>query len=175
MDKNRSSYDVRRELRSALGRYTTGVAIVTARGADGKPVGMTINSFSSVSLAPALVAWCIDRDAASYESFVEAGRFRITVLAENQADLARRFATRGADKFLELETAGDAAPVVAGGCAWFECDRYRAIPLGDHTMLIGEVREFGRQAARPLVFSGGDFHQLQARGPESGNQAARAA
>ena len=160
--RNTNSHDnARHELRSVLGRFTTGVAIVTAPGIDGGPVGMTINSFSSVSLAPPLVAWCIDRGAASHEAFVNAGQFTITVLAANQAETAVRFATRGAAKFRDTETARDAAPVITGGCAWFKCNRYRVIPLGDHTMLIGEIREFERQQAEPLVFSGGSFRQLQ--------------
>lgn len=154
--------NVIRELRNALGRFTTGVAIVTAPGLDGDPVGMTINSFATVSLEPALVSWCIDRRAASYRDFVNAGHFSITVLAQDQAELAMRFATRGADKFRGIEIGGDAVPVLAGACARFECRRFRSITLGDHCMLIGEILEFAQSPAAPLVFSGGGFAQLQA-------------
>ena len=175
MSRNDAHDDARRELRHALGRYTTGVAIVTAPGTDGKPVGMTINSFSSVSLAPALVAWCIDRGAASHEAFVNAGQFTITVLAANQAETAVRFATRGAAKFRDTETARDAAPVITGGCAWFKCNRYRVIPLGDHTMLIGKIREYARHPPNPLIFSDGSFQRLQTDHEHPGQRSARAA
>lgn len=175
MSNNNAQDKTRRELRHALGSYTTGVAIVTAPGTDGKPVGMTINSFSSVSLAPALVAWCIDHGAASYEAFVNAGQFTITVLAEEQAEIAMRFATRGADKFPDIETARDAAPIVAGGCAWFKCDLYRSFDLGDHRMLIGEIREYARHSPAPLVFSDGSFQRLRADYEHPDLRSARAA
>ncbi len=175
MSKQITHIDARRELRNALGRFTTGVAIVTAPGDEGKPVGMTINSFGSVSLEPALVSWCIDRRADSYEAFVNADRFRITVLAEGQTELAMRFATRGADKFRGIKTGAGAAPVLAGGCAWFECRRYRAIPLGDHTMIIGEIVEFAQHPAAPLVFAAGGFRQLCPDTGHSGRVPARAA
>ena len=175
MSKNNTHDNARRELRSALGRYTTGVAIVTAAGADGRPVGMTINSFSSVSLAPALVAWCIDRGAASHETFVNAGQFCITVLAEHQVELAMRFATRGADKFRDIEIDSEGVPAIAGGCAWFKCDLYRSLDLGDHTMLIGKIREYARHSPAPLIFSDGSFQRLQADSEHSGLRSARAA
>ena len=167
--------DAIRELRNALGQFTTGVAIITAAGADAGPVGMTINSFSSVSLEPALISWCIDRHAVSYEAFVNTRHFSITVLADHQAELAMRFAARGADKFRNIETDGDAAPVVAGGCAWFMCELFRSIPLGDHTMIIGEIQEFAYYPAAPLVFSGGNFGPLQPDTVGTGRETARAA
>ena len=175
MSKQTGQNDAIRELRNALGRFTTGVAIVTALGDDAEPVGMTINSFGSVSLEPALVSWCIDRRAASYETFVNAGHFSITLLAQHQAELAMRFATRGADKSRDIEIGDDAAPVIAGSCAWFKCDRYRSIPLGDHTMLVGEILEFAQYPVAPLVFSGGSFRQLQPDSGDTGRESARAA
>ena len=175
MNKNTTQDDNRGELRSVLGRYTTGVAIVTAPEADGRPVGMTINSFSSVSLAPALVSWCIDRAAVSHDAFINAGEFCITVLAEHQAELATRFATRGADKFRDVETDRDGVPAIAGGCAWFKCDLYQAFELGDHTMLIGKVREYARHSPAPLIFADGDFQRLQADHEHSALRPARAA
>jgi flavin reductase (DIM6/NTAB) family NADH-FMN oxidoreductase RutF len=175
MSKQTMHDDTRHALRHALGQYTTGVAVVTALGNDAEPVGMTINSFGSVSLEPALVSWCIDRRADSYEAFVNADRFRITVLAQGQADLATRFATRGADKFRGIETGVGTVPVVAGGCAWFECERHRAIALGDHTMLVGEILEFACYPAAPLVFAGGGFRQLVTDAGDARCATARAA
>jgi flavin reductase (DIM6/NTAB) family NADH-FMN oxidoreductase RutF len=151
-----------RSLRAALGQFATGVAIVTTLDQDQQPVGMTINSFSSVSLTPALVSWCIDRRAASYATFAQARRFALTVLAADQADLALRFATRGADKFRGIEIHDRQAPVIANACAWFRCESYRSIALGDHRMLVGRITEFGNNDLQPLVFRGGQFQQLAA-------------
>jgi flavin reductase (DIM6/NTAB) family NADH-FMN oxidoreductase RutF len=147
-------------LRSAFGRFPTGVAIVTALTEDKNPVGMTISSFNSVSLAPALVSWCIDRSAASYMSFTEASEFSISVLSENQAELAMRFATRGANKFHDITPTRREAPLIADACAWFKCETFRRIPLGDHAMLIGRVIDFSASNARPLIFAGGRLREL---------------
>lgn len=148
------------ELRTALGQYPTGVAIVTTAVKNSPAVGMTINSFASVSLTPALISWCIDHGAASYEAFVNATGFTISILEAGQADIATRFATRGVDKFKDIELELMNAPVIPGACAWFKCETFTAIPLGDHTMLIGKIMDFSRNSASPLVFGGGSFRQL---------------
>jgi len=147
-------------LRGSLGQFPTGVAIVTALAENLQPVGMTINSFNSVSLTPALISWCIDHRSASYRAFAKANSFTVTVLAEAQADLAMRFATPRANKFRGIEIDCDDAPVIPNGCAWFKCETYRSILLGDHTMLVGKVIEFGRTPLQPLLFKGGQFQQL---------------
>ncbi len=126
---------------------------------------MTINSFSSVSLMPALVSWCIDQRAASYATFIGASHFALTVLAADQADLALRFATRGVDKFRGIEIDDGQAPVIANACAWFRCESHRSIELGDHQMLVGKVTEFGNNDRQPLVFRNGQFQQLAAAEP----------
>jgi flavin reductase (DIM6/NTAB) family NADH-FMN oxidoreductase RutF len=154
--------DQAKALRTALGQFPTGVAIVTALDQNRQPVGMTINSFSSVSLTPALVSWCIDQRAASYATFTKAEHFAFTVLAADQADLALRFATRGADKFRGIEIDDGQSPVIANACAWFRCESYRSIALGDHQMLVGKVTESGNNDLQPLVFRGGQFQQLAA-------------
>lgn len=160
MNRKINSNDGIRDLRGTLGQFATGVAIVTALDQDRQAVGMTINSFSSVSLTPALVSWCIDERAASYATFARARRFALTVLAADQADLALRFATRGADKFRGIEIDDGQAPVIANACAWFRCESYRSIALGDHRMLVGRITEFNNSDLQPLVFRGGQFLQL---------------
>jgi flavin reductase (DIM6/NTAB) family NADH-FMN oxidoreductase RutF len=152
--------DKTKALRTAFGQYATGVAIVTALDKDQQPVGMTINSFSSVSLTPALVSWCIDERAASSATFASAERFALTVLAADQAELALRFATRGANKFHGIDVDDGQAPVIEKACAWFRCDLYRSIALGDHRMLVGRVTEIGNNGLQPLIFRGGQFQQL---------------
>ena len=148
-----------REYRNALGQFPTGVAIVTAVADNLQPVGVTINSFNSISMSPALVSWNIDHGAASYDSFTKANSYTVTVLTEYQADLALRFATRGENKFRNIDIEGNEAPIIPGGCAWFKCDIYRSILLGDHTMLVGRVIEFATNSASPLIFKGGQFLQ----------------
>jgi 3-hydroxy-9,10-secoandrosta-1,3,5(10)-triene-9,17-dione monooxygenase reductase component len=147
----------KRALRGALGRFPTGVAIATAVCASGQPVGMTINSLTSISLAPSLLAWSIDRTSASHEVFTSAKRFAVTVLAETQADLAIRFATRGADKFGGLAIDRSNTPVIPNACAWFKCETCRTIRLGDHTMLVGKITAFDTNPVPPLVFLDGGF------------------
>ena len=149
--------DEGRRLRSALGRFPTGVAIATALAASNRPVGMTINSLTSISLAPALLAWSIDRRSASYDVFSNTKRFAVTVLSEAQQGLAIRFATRGAEKFEGLEVDLTEAPVIPNACAWFKCETCRSIPLGDHSLLVGKIIDYETSALPPLVFLGGQF------------------
>jgi flavin reductase (DIM6/NTAB) family NADH-FMN oxidoreductase RutF len=148
-----------REYRNALGQFPTGVAIVTALTDDLQPVGMTINSLTSISMAPALISWNIDHGSASYKIFTNAKSFAVTVLAQDQVELALRFATQGANKFQDIEINGNEPPVIPNGCAWFKCETYRSILLGDHTMLVGKVIEFDKNHLQPLVFKGGQFQQ----------------
>ena len=160
MSKNSKSDNQARALRSAFGRYPTGVAIVTALGKDRQPVGMTISSFNSVSLTPALISWCIDVDAGSYASFNEASNFSVSVLSEDQAELALRFATCGANKFHDIPLTHDGEPLIPDACAWFRCEAFHRVILGDHAMLIGSVVDFSASGGRPLVFAGGRFQEL---------------
>lgn len=149
-------------LRSTLGNFPTGVAVVTARNGDEPPVGMTINSFCSLSLNPALVAWSIDRRAASYDCFQRCGQYTVSILAADQSDLARRFATRGADKFSGIDCDDQGGPRIPGACAWLRCKVYRRVIVGDHLMLIGQVMDFARSGSEPLVFSQGEFAAARA-------------
>jgi flavin reductase (DIM6/NTAB) family NADH-FMN oxidoreductase RutF len=145
------------ELRSTLGVFPTGVAVVTAAPEAQRPVGITINSFQSISLQPALVGWCIDGGAASFQAFARCSHFSISVLAASQAAIAKRFATRGADKFDGIPQGGPREPLIPGAAAWFRCLLYRQIPLGDHLMLVGQVEELGAASGDTLLFAGGHF------------------
>ena len=172
MCKNpRSTHDTG-ALRRTLGQYPTGVAVVTALADGERPVGMTINSFSSISLTPPLIGWCIDQRAGSYPAFAGAEAFSISILASGQVDVARRFATRGTDKFKGLPRvltdAPNKAPIVAGACAWLHCSVYCRIVLGDHLQLVGEVQRHRTSDRAPLVFAAGDFQQLTRQLDERG-------
>ena len=149
-----------RLLRSQLGQFPTGVAVVTAEDECGQPVGMTINSFQSISLTPALVGWCIDRRSASYPVFAQAERFAISVLHEGQRNIAEHFAKRGADKFAGLTVRTGKPLVIPSACAWFQCQTYSRFLLGDHMMLVGEVIDSDSREASPLVFAQGRFQAL---------------
>ena len=153
-----------RELRSALGCFATGVTVITACAADGTPVGVTSNSFNSVSLEPPLVLWSIARTSRSFAAFMEARRFVVHVLASGQQDLSNRFASKAEDKFagadLEIEITADGVPILAGCTAWFECQTAQTHDGGDHVIIIGEVMMFRAAQQAPLLFHSGRYAQI---------------
>ena len=146
--------------KQALAQYATGVAVATTLGAQQQPVGMTINSFCSISLQPALVSWCIDVNAHSYPAFAKADHFALSVLSEKQQALAVRFAQRGVDKFKDIPLLEGKAPIIPNACAWFYCRAMHRLILGDHLMLVGEVVDFEQRPQAPLVFAQSQFNQL---------------
>ncbi len=149
------------EFRAALGMFATGVTIVTARAANGKLVGLTANSFNSVSLNPPLVLWSLAHAAASMAVFSTGSHYAINVLAADQQALAQRFATKGVDRW----AGGDhseglaGAPLLAGAAATFECFNRSRYEEGDHVIFVGEVERCTHRAdASPLLFHGGRFY-----------------
>ncbi len=151
-----------RQLRTALGRFTTGVTIVTCVAEDGSYVGLTANSFNSLSLTPPLVLWSLRETSPSLAAFARAPRFAVNVLAEAQVDLSRRFASRAEDRFAEGPWAlgEQGSPVLAGCAAVFECETASHQPAGDHRLFIGRVLACTESALQPLVFQGGHYHLL---------------
>lgn len=149
-------------LRRALGRYTTGVAIVTCVDAQGASVGLTCNSFSSLSLDPPLVLWSLRSVSPSLAAFKAARRFAVNVLAESQVEHSRRFASPVADKFAEGPWAlGDhGAPLLAGCAAVFECETRSHQEAGDHHLFIGEVLSCVESTLAPLVFHAGHYRLI---------------
>ncbi|WP_197893878.1 flavin reductase [Variovorax sp. PBS-H4] len=153
-----------RAFRNALGSFPTGVAIITTTGPDGKPIGLTCNSFSSVSLEPPLVSWGLRLASKSLEAFRQAGAFAINVLAEDQKELSARFASGAVvDKFDGVTwTPGHRGlPVISGSVASFECDKFAEHLAGDHVLFLGHVARFdhGREEAS-LVFYKGAYMML---------------
>lgn len=142
----------RDSLRAALGSFATGIAVVTSVDDGGTPVGLTVNSFSSVSMTPPLVLFCLDRGAFSLPTFLQAEHFAVNILEREQAGLSRLFARPLADKWAGLRwTAGaGGVPLLPGCVAWLECGRHAVHEGGDHLILIGEVlrarSEPGREA-----------------------------
>lgn len=149
-------------LRAALGRFTTGVTIITCIDGDGERVGLTANSFTSLSLDPPLVLWSLQRASATLDAFVATTHFVVNVLAESQVDLSRRFASSTPDKFAEgAWSAGvGGAPVLSGCAAVFECEHHAQHAGGDHVLFIGRVLRASEANIAPLVYQAGHYRLL---------------
>ena len=148
------------DFRSALGTFATGVTIVTALDDAGQAVGLTANSFNSVSLSPPLVLWSLARSAGSMPAFERGSHYTINILSADQHALAERFASKSTDRFADLafrEGAGG-APIIEGAAAVFECFNRSRYEEGDHVIFVGEVERCERrEGAQPLIFHGGRY------------------
>ena len=163
-----------RQFRNALGSFTTGVTIVTTRDQAGQDVGLTVNSFNSVSLEPPLVLWSLARNSNSLQAFMEAEYFAIHILAADQEPLSNLFAKRGSDKFLGLTPArghGD-IPLLDGCSARIECRSAYRHEGGDHEIFVGEVINFEHFSRPPLVFQGGKYALALKKAEHSPREAA---
>ena len=150
-----------RDFRAALGMFATGVTIVTARTASGAPVGLTANSFNSVSLRPPLVLWSLARSAGSMPAFERGSHYAINILAADQHALAERFAGKSVDRFegLAFREGAGGAPILDGSAAVFECFNRSRYEEGDHVIFVGEVERCTHSpGASPLLFHGGRFY-----------------
>ncbi|MBV8124735.1 MAG: flavin reductase family protein [Burkholderiaceae bacterium] len=149
------------QFRAALAMFATGVTVITARAADGSLVGLTANSFNSVSLTPPLVLWSLSKNAGSMPVFSQGSHYAINILAADQKALAQRFATRDIDRFagIPFRTGAGGAPVLEGAAAVFECANRSQYDEGDHVIFVGEVERCSRlEAAQPLIFHGGRYY-----------------
>jgi 4-hydroxyphenylacetate 3-hydroxylase, reductase component len=150
-----------RDFRNALGAFPTGVCLITTAGPGGERVGLTVNSFSSVSLDPPMVLWSLARSAGCSGVFRDAEYFAINVLAAGDAQLSSHFAKAGADKFAAYGNRFSAGlggvPLLEGAVANFEChSRYRKYG-GDHIILIGVVERYSHTDRKPLIFCRGSY------------------
>lgn len=152
-------------LRQALGQFATGVTIVTAAGDNGEPVGITANSFSSVSLDPPMVLWSLAKSARSKRAFKAAKYFCVHVLAAYQQEISERFACRGYDKFggLEWSRGLGSVPLLNEYAARFQCRAADQYPVGDHIIFVGEVLKYEKLDERPLVVYGGRYALAERR------------
>lgn len=151
-----------RALRDALGRFATGVCVITTQGPAG-PQGFTANSFSAVSLDPPLVLWSPGKSSRRHDLFVAASLFSIHVLASDQLELSRRF-TSGPDGFAGLPPlrSPEGVPVLDGCLARFDCSRHALVDAGDHTIVLGRVLREAIAEGAPLVFSAGRYGTFSA-------------
>jgi flavin reductase (DIM6/NTAB) family NADH-FMN oxidoreductase RutF len=149
--------------RQLLGRFATGVTVLTTRDHSGHPVGMTASSLASVSLTPPLVSVCVDVSADMHRALSSSGDFVINILAAGQVELSHRFARLPAEERFQgvrwRETA-DGLIVLAGVLAHIECDRFADFPLGDHTLFVGRVTGGAATEAEPLLYFRGDYGSL---------------
>jgi flavin reductase (DIM6/NTAB) family NADH-FMN oxidoreductase RutF len=149
------------EFRQALGMFATGVTIVTARAPDGSLVGLTANSFNSVSLSPPLVLWSLARNAGSLAAFSAGSHYAINILSADQQALARQFAAKDIDRYagVAFSAGSGGAPLLEGAAATFECFNRSRYEEGDHVIFVGEVERCQHRAgASPLLFHGGRFY-----------------
>ena len=156
--KSQSVTDLR-DYRTALGRFATGVAIATTCDLDGRPAGLTINSFSSVSLSPPIVLWSLSNTSSKFAAFQQSSHFCIHVLQKDQLHLALHFARHAEDKFqnTKWDVGLGGAPKIAGALAYFECRNTVQHSGGDHTIFLGEVEAYAHHQGEPLLFHRGAF------------------
>src|SRR5215475_829177 len=148
-----------RDFRNALGTYATGVTIITAAGADGKPYGLTCNSFASVSLNPPLVLWSLVVYSSSLTVFQNASHFAVNVLGASQQALANKFAKSSDDKFTGVNWSPGLgnAPVLAESVANFQCRSVNRYYGGDHVIFLGAVEAYSYNRKEPLLFARGTY------------------
>jgi flavin reductase (DIM6/NTAB) family NADH-FMN oxidoreductase RutF len=148
-----------REFRNALGTYATGVTIITAAGSDGKPYGLTCNSFASVSLNPPLVLWSLVRYSSSLNVFQNASHFAVNVLGTSQEALASKFAKSSDEKFVGVEWSPGlgSAPLLKESVANFQCRSVNRYYGGDHVIFLGAVEAYSYNHSEPLLFARGRY------------------
>ena len=151
--------------RKALGNWGTGVTIVATSGTDGKPYGLTVSSFTSVSLDPPLILVCLDNRISGLQAFKDSGKFGVSVLGEDQADLSTLFAKKDSVRPAELYFTGKTGvPLITGSLVGIECKNFAMYAGGDHQILVGEVEavEFGSatEGKGPLLYFRGKYGKL---------------
>ncbi|MEO0690311.1 MAG: flavin reductase family protein [Pseudomonadota bacterium] len=149
--------------RGLMGQFATGVCVVSACDPDGVPFGITVNSFVSVSLEPPLIAWSVQNSATLFELWTQASAFAVSILAEDQAEVAGRYAASGQCELQpdDFTFSPRRLPRLNGALGHLECCNWSTYPAGDHTMVFGEVIDIERTTRdRPLGFFGGEFCQI---------------
>lgn len=147
------------EFRQLLGRFATGVTILTTKTTDGQPLGMTANSLASVSLRPPLVSVCVDHEAEMHDVILKAPEFVVNVLASPQEALARRFSDKHEDRFegIGYHLSPEGLILLDGALAHIVCEREATYPAGDHTIVLGRVVGGATIEGHPLLFYRGGY------------------
>ncbi|MDP1520224.1 flavin reductase family protein [Porticoccus litoralis] len=152
-----------RELRNAMGNFATGITVITALDGQGNPRGMTANSFSSVSLEPAMVSWCVGRDSRLFELFQQTDHFAVNILHSGQQAISQLFAGSEQNKFdhVNWHPGLHGLPILDDCPCHFQCRIEHRHPGGDHIILVGRVLEFSNEPLEPLIFHGGQYRTLK--------------
>lgn len=148
-----------RELRNCFGKFATGITVITALDPDGAKIGLTVNSFSSLSLDPPMILWSLDNRSHNLDALKKASHFSVNVLASDQMDISNNFASRAEDKFEDIDiTQGKSGiPLLKGTVAHLECKNVQQIDGGDHLVFIGEVEHFDVTDKKPLLYANGQY------------------
>jgi len=151
-----------KSFRKAMSTFATGVTIMTCRDADGRAVGMTVNSFASVSLEPPLVLWCVNQNIIPTAAFNTASHFAVHVLHRGQESLSNHFAVDRGDKFDGIEHSNGIAdlPILTDFLSVFQCKTSSRVMAGDHAILIGELVDYEIRDREPLIFHGSRYRSL---------------
>lgn len=149
------------DLRQAFGRFGTGVTVITTRAPNGARIGVTANSFNTVSLEPPIVLWSLSIKSPSLALYRAAGHFAVNVLALDQLDLSQRFSRPAEDKFAGVAFSDGlrGVPVIAGCAATIECAVLNEHLVGDHVLFLGQVERYTYEQAAPLLFLNGKYIQ----------------
>ena len=149
----------KKNLRNVLSKFATGVTVVSTIDCDGKPIGMTVNSFTSVSLDPPLVLWSIGINQPSYDAFLNAKGYSVSILSKDQKDICDLFSSPIENKFSDIDytLTDNGFPIIQKSLAWFDCLKWNNYPGGDHQILVGEIKNFYADENDPLIFWNGSL------------------
>ncbi|MBD20358.1 MAG: flavin reductase [Rhodospirillaceae bacterium] len=153
-----------KEFRNTVGCFATGITVITTVDVDGLPIGLTANSFTSVSLDPPMVLFCLDRKVASFESFAVGKGFAVNILSSNQVDVSNRFAQSGPDKWegFDYDTWDSGVPIIPDCLANIECRGHSILDAGDHVIVIGEVNNLASASedVKPILYYRGGYKEI---------------
>ncbi|OMP66504.1 flavin reductase family protein [Domibacillus epiphyticus] len=150
--------------KEVMGNYPTGVTIVTAADHNGEPVGLTVNSFASVSLDPLMILWSIDHKVSTINAFTEGKKFAVHILAGDQQELCKTFASKNVDRFstCDWRFSENSLPIIEGAFAVLQCKTFKQVEAGDHTVLIGEVIDIQIEKRDPMLYHRRNFGSIPA-------------
>ena len=151
-----------RLFRDTLGQFCTGVVAITSIDNNGFKIGITVNSFSSLSLSPPLILWSLSEKSESFQNFLYGDRFIVNILAREQETIASKFSISGKNKFNGIETkpSESKVPIISGCMAYLECEVYNRVTGGDHDIIVGEVKKFSSRKKSPLIFFNGKYGSI---------------
>ncbi|TVS16589.1 MAG: flavin reductase [Gammaproteobacteria bacterium] len=150
------------QFRQAMGQFATGVAVITCLSAENNPVAMTVNSFTSVSVDPPLVLWCVNRAILPFPAFSNCSHFAIHILHAGQQDLSNHFAIDSEDKFANVpwQPGIGGIPLLEDYLALYECETQNRVDAGDHVVLVGRLLDYKLREREPLLFHAGRYREL---------------